>query len=213
MPPSPAKVFPGFPQVSKSRTRSVPPVVRIGRRTIRTDRRVRAVRMIKGVMTVRTERAERAKPELDVVAAMALDVIGDCRRHHVPKLQAGPAQRLDVQLMPAAALPASSRVPAVNFGAAWHQDPLSSFRMHPALALPAFFERARLASIPPNATQADVVPVSFVNRAAASGLKPNRRDESGASDILAEFDHFLYRWLHAPIPIPDHRHHVSRKTC
>src|SRR5262249_59816831 len=64
---------------------------------------------------------ERGEPERGEIAMMRRVVIGDARRRDVASLQAEPTQRLDHELMTAAALPARGAVPTVDFRTVRHR--------------------------------------------------------------------------------------------
>jgi hypothetical protein len=87
---------------------------RVARRAIRVDREARRIAAVEPVVAFRAQAAQFAQAEQLVVATVRHDVISDARRHDATGLQAKPAQRLDVQLMPPAALPAGGGVPSVD---------------------------------------------------------------------------------------------------
>src|SRR5262249_53326128 len=98
----------------------VPRMFRVGRRAILADRRARGIVGVESVVAVGTQAAELAKPECGEITPMRRDVIGDGRWCDAPGLQAESAQWLDPELMRAAAYPASSTIPAMNFPTVWH---------------------------------------------------------------------------------------------
>jgi hypothetical protein len=88
---------------------------RIGRRAIRADGRAAwPIGAVEPVVAFGAQAPELAEPERGEVASVRLDMVGDRCRYDVAALKAEPTQRLNVQLMRAAALPARGAIPAVN---------------------------------------------------------------------------------------------------
>jgi hypothetical protein len=91
-------------------------VIRIERPTIGPDVMLESVQLdpaLGAVMTIDAERLQIAQHEFVEISAVGLDVTGDCRGCDSARCQTESAQRLDRQLMAAAAAPGLRVVPGV----------------------------------------------------------------------------------------------------
>ena len=103
-------------------------MVRVGRPAILAHRRARGIVGVEPVVAVGAQAAERAEPERGEIASVRHDMVGNGRRRDAACLQAQPAQRLDHELMRAAALPTSGAVPAMDVRRVRHRGSMPDKR-------------------------------------------------------------------------------------
>jgi hypothetical protein len=97
----------------------------VGRRAIGADRRTRGIGAVERIVALGAQASERAEPDGVVVATVRLDVVGHGRRRDVAGLETEATERLDPELMAAAALPARGAVPAMDIRTVRHRRQIS----------------------------------------------------------------------------------------